>query len=261
MIDRYINGLAITVPLSGGAVGYIVVDSLINGTSSGGVRIAEDLPFPEVKALAREMTFKYSFIGLCRGGAKSGIRVPECLGPEEKKKVLEEFGRRVAPFIRSGIYYPGMDMNCGPDDLKALYRGAGITLKKTTDTSYFTALSVINAILACEAIKREGRPLTVAIEGFGSVGSYLAERLPEERFNIIALSTVQGAVLQQEGFAIAGLLSLRREYGDALIRHIPGSTRIGREELLELEVDILVPSARTWAINDRNAGNVRARFI
>ncbi|MEW6118445.1 MAG: Glu/Leu/Phe/Val dehydrogenase dimerization domain-containing protein, partial [Nitrospirota bacterium] len=258
-----LNNLHIRVKCaSSGIYGDVVLDSIVNNTSSGGVRIAEDLSVEEVATLAREMTLKNSFWGLPKGGARGGIRIPSGICAKERRNILAEFGRRIAPLITTGIYLPWLDMNCGYEDLKAIYDGAGVVLGKPTDTAFCTALTVAEAMIACaEAAGLAERRVTVAIEGFGSVATHLAERLPEERFRIIAVSTSKGAVLHNGGFSPKMLVSSRKEHGGEFVRSIPGSTRIGREELLELEVDILVPSARTWAINDRNAGNVRARFI
>ncbi|MFO0752891.1 MAG: Glu/Leu/Phe/Val dehydrogenase dimerization domain-containing protein [Thermodesulfovibrionales bacterium] len=261
MKDNPIRSLSIHFELDGGVPAFVVVDSTVENTSSGGLRIQEDITLEEVRTLAREMTLKYSFIGLPRGGAKSGIAIPSSASPDGKKSLLREMGNRLAPLIRKGIYYPGMDMNCGPEDLKELYRGAGITLSKVTDTSYFTALSVAGAVEACRDFLGESkRPLTLAIEGFGSVGSWLARRLPHESFRIAAVSTVRGAVTGEGGLPLPELLSLRKEYGDECVLRMPGK-KIPREEILAAEVDLLLPSARTWALHRGNAGSVRARCI
>lgn len=241
--------------------GYVVLDSLVNMTSSGGVRIYPDMALDEAKMLAREMTLKFSFIGLPRGGAKCGIRVPAEATREEKLALCEEFGRRLSPVIHKGLYYPGMDMNCGPDELRAIYRGAGIALGKITDTSFFTAVSVANALCAVREHLKPERPLTVAIEGFGSVGAYLAERLPEEQFRIVAFSTVQGAVRNTCGFSHRELVGLRKQHGDGLVFHLPASESIEREAVLTAAVDILVPAARVLSINADNMEAVRARYI
>ena len=92
--------------------GYIAIDSLVNGTSSGGLRIAHNIDLSEVCLLSREMTLKFSFIGLSRGGAKSGVQMPRNIDPVERRLILEEFGRRTAALIRTGIYYPALDLNC-----------------------------------------------------------------------------------------------------------------------------------------------------
>jgi glutamate dehydrogenase (NAD(P)+) len=112
-----------------------------------------------------------------------------------------------------------------------------------------------------EAAGLDQRRVTVAIEGFGAVAGYLAERLPDSDFSIIAVSTSKGAVMHRNGFPSKLLVSLRRKHGGDFVRHLPEGRRIEKEELLELEVDILVPSARTWVINERNADKIRARCV
>lgn len=245
----------------GSPFGYVVLDSLVNMTSSGGVRIYPDMALDEAKMLAREMTLKFSFIGLPRGGAKCGIRVLAEATREQKLALCEEFGRRLGPVIHKGLYYPGMDMNCGPDELRAIYRGAGITLGKITDTSFFTAVSVANALFAVREHLKPERPLTVAIEGFGSVGAYLAERLPEDQFRIVAFSTVQGAARNSSGFSHRELVELRKQHADNLIFHLPASENIEREAVLTTEADILVPAARILTINAENMASVKARWV
>lgn len=256
------NGLGLSILIEAeNFSGYVAIDSLVNNTSSGGVRVLEDVSFEEIKALASEMTLKFSFIGLPRGGAKSGVRIPSGISHDEKIRLLEGFGKRLAPIIKACTYFPGMDMNCGPEELRAIYRGAGLTLGEITDTSYFTAISVANAVYACEELARGERPLRVAIEGFGSVGCYLAERLPVDRFQIVALSTMKGAVIKDDGFDTAALVRCRKEFGDDVAVRIDEGRQIEKAEVLTANVDILIPSARTWVINNSNMADVKARFI
>lgn len=255
-------GLDLSINIETGILtGSVAIDSIVNDTSSGGMRIAEDISFEEIKALAAEMTLKYSFIGLPRGGAKSGIKMPAGLAGTERIRALEDFGGRLAPIIKAGIYFPGMDMNCGPEEMKAIYRGAGFTMGDVTDTSYFTAISVENAVYALEKYIKKDGPVTVAIEGFGSVASYLAQRLPPERFRIVALSTINGAVEDKSGFDVKGLIEARKGYRDGLVEKLGQGKRVEKEDVLRADVDLLIPSARTWVINRSNVREVKARFI
>ncbi len=241
-----------------GAEGYVVVETLRRGTSAGGVRISDDLTLEEVRALAREMSLKFGFFGLARGGAKSGIRLPGALADEERREVLEAFGGRLRPLVASGRYYPGMDMNCGPCDLQAIYRGAGVEIGAVTDTSRYTALSAANALAACRAASfAPGRRVSVAVEGFGSVGAWLARLLPPDEFRITAIATVAGGVFNADGFDGDALARLRGECGDAVVERVPGE-RIGRRELPTLPVDLFVPAARTWSLDAAAARALRA---
>lgn len=261
IIDTAPNGMLIRTDVDGASF-YLVIDSLLRDTSSGGLRITEDLDISEVEALAREMTLKFSFIGLQRGGAKSGLKIPPGTDAAAKKAILKAVGARIGGIIRKGIYYPGMDMNCGPDDLRALYRGAGINVGTMTDTSFFTAISVTNSIEACVESDTSGKKtFTIAVEGFGSVAAYLAERLPVDRFRFVAISTIAGAKACQSGFSAATLVAQRKQSGDDFVNHLTEGDSIDRQSLFAIPADILVPSARTWSLDDAVARTVQARYV
>ncbi len=242
--------------------GYVVIDSFYNNTSSGGVRITPDLDLEEVQDLAHEMTLKFSLFGLKKGGAKAGLRLESQLAPAVRARALEDFGRRIAPLIGNGIYNPGMDMNCGPRDLQAIYRGAGITLGEVTDSSLYTALSVASAIGAgCRSLqaKNDGR-MTLAIEGFGSVARHLAECLPKEHYRVLSVATIAGAVRDSRGYDLEFLARMRDQHGDEFVRRIQGEA-VSRDDVLTDDVDVLLPGSRTRAITAELAARIRARMI
>ena len=254
----------ITIPLPHGAEGYIVIASLYNGTSSGGLRVAPDIDPAEVFTLAREMSLKFALSSLPRGGAKSAIRLPSSLDQNHKIEVLKAFGSHCSSIINSGIYYPGMDMNCGPNDLRTVYAGAGITLRDITDSSFHTALTAAAAINAVQKFDSKSATLTVAVEGFGSVISHLLPRLSLRRFKIQAVSTIAGAVFKKDGFIVERLIELKAKYGDAFVEELikEGAEFLDpKERLLELNVDVLVPSARVGVINKGNVVDIKARYI
>ncbi len=255
-------GSVMTVVLSGsGYEGYVVIDSIVENTSAGGVRITADLPLDEVRELAREMTLKFALFHLPRGGAKAGLRMsPDLAGPA-RLRALSEFGSKLAPLIINGIYSPGMDMNCGPEELRAIYRGAGIELGGITDTSWFTALSVFHCLRACASLlKVSGRPLTLAIDGFGSVARHLADRLPPDQFQIAAVSTIEGAVKADHPYDPADLARRKDASGDRFVRELAGET-IERGAVLATDVDIVLPSARTRVITPELAQAMKARAV
>jgi len=250
-----------TVSLDGnGYSAYLVIDSIVNNTSSGGVRIGDSVPLEEVAALAREMTFKYTSYRLARGGAKMGVSIPFSADPEEKTRVLRELGWKLGPIIRTGLYNPGMDMNCGADDLRAIYLGAGVQVGAITDSSYFTALSVESGLEACYDEWGCKGAVSVAIDGFGRVAGHLAARLEPARYKIVAVSTVSGAIRNQDGFDLKTLSAKRNEAGDEVVKLLAGEV-IDKEQLFTESVDILIPSSRTWVINARNVGGIRARSV
>ena len=241
--------------------GHLVIDTLVENRSAGGVRIADDLPLDEVRELAREMSLKYSLFHLPRGGAKAGIRVASDLESARRISALEDFGRKLAPIVGNGIYSPGMDMNCGPEELRAIYRGAGIGLGPVTDTSWFTALGVFHSIQAtADRLQVRGRPITLAIEGFGSVARHLVDRLDPVRFRITSIATIQGAVRGGEPFEPGILGEARDRHGDDLVQHVEGE-RATREDVLTDSADIILPASRTRSITRGLAERWRGKAV
>lgn len=239
---------------------YLVIDTVYRNRSGGGVRIASDLDLAEVCDLAREMSLKYAFFGLPRGGAKAGIRLPTGVSKGIRDAAIEDFGRRLAPFIHGGVYYPGMDMNCGPQDLIRVYRGAGMEIGTPTDSSWFTAVSVASALGGTADFLREHPQLSLAVDGFGRVAGYLAGLLPAERFRIVAITTLDGATVNPQGWDPALLVKAHQARGDACVESLPGD-RVTRDEVFSFPVDIFLPGARTRSLTTLRAKRLSARAV
>jgi glutamate dehydrogenase (NAD(P)+) len=242
--------------------GFVVVDTIVNQRSAGGVRISEELAVDEVRELAREMSMKFALFDLPRGGAKAGLRLSAQLSEAQRLRALSDFGRRIGPLIRAGVYHPGMDLNCGPDALRAIYAGAGIRLGSVTDTSWFTALSVHHCLDACAQVLNHSTPavMNLAVEGFGSVARHLADRLDPNRYQIVAVSTLEGAVLLRRPQTPADLSREKALHGDAFVHRLDGA-RVERDAILTASADILLPSSRTWVITPELARGVQARAV
>lgn len=255
------EAISVRADLGGGAEGYLVIDTTVDNSSAGGLRVASDLGLAEVAALAREMTLKFAFIGRDAGGAKSGLRLPPETPEVEKRRWLGALGRCLGPMIRRGIYHVGTDIGCGREDLAAVYAGAGLRLGATTDTALFTAIGVADVLAACrEAMGSPARPLRIAVEGLGSVATRLATRLSPAAWVITAVSTVQGAVLRESGFGAAELVAMRERFGDALVDHLAG-TRAEPEAVFSVEADVLLPSARAWSLTPMRSQQLRVRAV
>lgn len=260
---RSVRAPMMVVAIQGEAYrGIVVIDSFTNETSSGGVRIADEVSEKEVRALAREMTLKYSFFRLPLGGAKAGISVDNGISREEKSRVMRDFGAKLGPLIRSGVYYPGMDLNCGEEDLRQIYSGAGINIGRRTDTGFFTALSVREAIHAYRQVYVDPSvTLRLAIDGFGRVATHLITMLPESHFKVVAFSTFEGGRVTDAGFDKEELLQARRTHGDHMVQTMTAGKPAHLKDIVEADVDLLVPSSRTWVVHDENACQIRARAV
>jgi glutamate dehydrogenase/leucine dehydrogenase len=221
-----------------GLHGFLVIDTLTAGRSCGGVRMLPDVTLDEVKALARAMTKKYGFLNdHTVGGAKAGVVIPYDCPAEKKQEILGAFGRSIAPLLQSGHYIPWTDMNAGPDDIAVILESAGVKPGRMPDSSRPTALSVLGSIQAACIFNNLQLPeITAAIEGLGNVGTHLARELSSLGVKIIATSTRKKASTHR-------------------------GEPIDHRALLELEVDVLIPAARPWTIDETNAGKIRAKIV
>ena len=250
---------------SGEPLGAIAIDSTVAGRSRGGLRLSPRADPAEVVPLARVMTLKYGFLGLPQGGAKAAVRCdPE--GPlEERRARLAAFARATGALLRSGLYVPDADVGTRLSDIRHVLACAGMRPKRREwrfdRSGMWTARSVIAALR--EAAARVGRPLagaTVAIEGFGAVGSALAGVVAEEGARVIAVSTSRGMVLDTMGLDVAALRRAAAETGSRFVEAYPAQ-RVDRTMMAGLEVDYLCPCGVGPMVHAGNASSVRARAV
>jgi glutamate dehydrogenase (NAD(P)+) len=246
-----------------GKLGYVVIDKLVRGSSAGGVRFRSGTSSDELASLVRSKTHNYAFLNVPMGGAKASIVVdPHHLGCD-RVTLMEAFGRSIAPLVHQRVYYPGTNMGTTMDDLRAIMRGAGRPLVgQQINHSFFTGLTVFETIR--QVTHSNGLELTdlrVAIEGFGRVGSVVAQLLSQAGARLIALSTSRGTLVAEGGLDVSRLLSLKQEYGGQLVHQYPGADLMARDALFTQRVDLLVPGARAHVIHAGNADQVQAKLI
>lgn len=241
---------------------FLAIDTLQNGQSSGGLRITDSLSMGEIKTMARSMTLKYNFLRRVMGGAKCGILLPKNCTLEEKKHILKAFGTKAEEILKNQTYIPYMDINCSVEDIYTILKAAHCTTYKVSDSSYFTALTVVSSIkAACEFQELDIKSISVIIEGFGNVGSHIARELEIYGATIVGVSTQEGGIYDNDGLDIKKLINLRNTYADNLIHHYPAEVLESKEQLLEKDADILIPCARSWSIHKNNMRNIKASII
>jgi len=120
---------------------------------------------------------------------------------------------------------------------------------------------IVAAAAACKLAGLELASASVAIEGFGKVGSGAARYLAGRGGRLAAVSTIRGTVYDPDGLDVDRLLALRRRHGDDLVDHCEGAERLPREALYGLPVDVLIPGARPYVIDEHNVAGVQARVI
>ena len=266
MILEQGSQLVCTVVEDSTVMGYVVIDSTVGGRSCGGLRMLPDVDEAEIRSLGRAMTLKYGFLGLPQGGAKAGVRGDPEAPQAERWRRLVEFGRAIAPLLRSHVYIPGTDMGTDNVDIKHMLNTVGVQVKRRelrgTDSGYYTALTVFTA--AKQATQRLGMGLpdcTVAIEGFGKVGSALGGLLVEAGARVVAISTSRGALYDPHGLDVTRLVELVNREGSKVVDLYKDAERIDCAALLELPVDILCPCARHESLHASNAPRVKVRIV
>jgi len=258
--------LSITVKNGHEILGYLVIDSTIGGRACGGLRLVPDVDEAEIAGLARAMTLKFGYVSLPQGGGKSGVRGDPEAPREERRQRLVAFAQAIAPLLRRGLYAPFSDMGIDNTDIRYMLEAVGVRVKRRelrgNNSGYYTALSVVAGIQ--QGARHIGLDLsraTVAIEGFGKVGSALGGLLDAAGVKVVAVSTSRGALYNPHGLDINRLAALARQMGSEFVQAYKEAEPLDRAALLELPVDVLCPCARHHTLHTGNAGRIAAKLI
>lgn len=247
------------------------------GPTKGGIRYHHEVDLEEVKTLAFLMALKCSLSGIPYGGAKGGIEVdPSKLSEGEKERLTRGFVRAAHQFIGPRIDIPAPDVNTNAQVMAwfvdeyskiegkfepGVVTGKPLELGGSVGREEATSLGgafVLDQYVEDNSLKRED--LTVAIQGFGNVGRNIAEILHEWGYKIVAVSDVSGARYSKDGLPVNDLCTGKE--GGCRIADAPGDfEHISNEELLELDVDILIPAALADQVTKDNADKIKAKVI
>ncbi|NUM56189.1 MAG: Glu/Leu/Phe/Val dehydrogenase [Candidatus Hydrogenedentes bacterium] len=265
--------------------GYRVKHDDTRGPTKGGIRYHPSVNMDEVKALAFWMTCKCAVVGLPYGGAKGGIQVnPKELSHLELERLSRGFIEQIADFIgpetdvpAPDVYTNAMIMGWMMDEYSKIVRkrtpavitGKPIPLGGSLGRDEATGRGAYYCIKEIEAL-RQWKPgsVRVAIQGFGNAAQHVALPLHNDGYRIVAVSDSHGGIYSENGFDVPSLVRIKEQtrevkavYCDgALCKEVPAKT-IGNAELLELDVDILIPAALENQITQQNAVAVRAPIV
>lgn len=283
--------LAVSIPvrMDNGSLqifqGYRVRYDDTRGPTKGGIRYHPNVSMDEVQSLAFWMTFKCAVLNLPYGGAKGGITVnPKALSRMELERLSRGYISAIADFIGPDIDIPAPDVYTNPmimgwmmDQYNIIRRqicpavvtgkpvSMGGSLGRETATA-MGAFYVIESILPkFEALPSE---TTVAVQGFGNAGGYIAELLAKAGYRVVAVSDSQGGIYAKKGLDIPSIRRYKTEskglkaiYCQDTVCNIHDHQAISNEELLELDVDVLIPAALENQITAQNVHNIKAKYI
>lgn len=256
------------------------------GPYKGGIRFHESVSKDEVMALSAWMAIKCAVVGVPFGGGKGGARIaPKELSIKELERLSRGYMRMLAPAITSDTDIPAPDVNTNSaimgwmvdeyGKISGKRDAAIVTGKAIKDggsegrevaTGYGGACVVDQA--AKHILKKYPKDITVAIQGFGNVGSYAAKFLFDKGYKIVSLSDHHGALAGDQELNPYAVKKCAEEKGFVAGCYCVGDVcdyseknRITIEEQLESNVDILIPAAMESQITDDNARRVKAKVI
>lgn len=258
--------ISITLDEGANLQGYLAIDSTINDRCYGGVRMASDLSPDLITKVARAMTLKYGFVGLPVGGAKAGIAADPEMPQDRKRELLKSFSQTLRPFLQTKTYIPGSDLGTTDDDISFMLTSIGLKVPPRSLapqlSGFYTGITVFTAaISAARHIGLDLSRATVAIEGFGSVGTSTAQAFWKNGIRVVAISTSRGAIYNEKGLDIGALIKLHHRAGNQVVNEFARGEKIDKSRLAELDIDIFSPCAQPYSINSDNANRVLARII
>jgi glutamate dehydrogenase (NAD(P)+) len=256
--------------------GYRVTHNIARGPSKGGIRYHPGVTIDEVRALAMWMTWKCALMNIPFGGAKGGVVVdPKALSAFELERMTRRYTSEIINEIGPEKDIPAPDvgtnakvmawifdtysMNKGHSVLgvvtgKPLQIGGSLGREEATARG---ALYVARAAVRKKGIRLDGA--TVAVQGFGNVGSYLAKFLAEDGARVVAISDSSGGLHNPAGIDVAAAFAHKAETGS--LAGLRGAEPVTNEELVYLDVDVLAPCALEQVIHAGNAHQVRAKVV
>ncbi|MEM9856725.1 MAG: Glu/Leu/Phe/Val dehydrogenase [Bacteroidota bacterium] len=257
--------------------GYRVIHSNILGPSKGGIRFDPGVSIDEVKALAAWMTWKCAVVDIPYGGAKGGVQCnPREMSSGEMERLMRAYTLAMTEIFGPDRDIPAPDMGTGPREMAWLMdefsRSRGMTINSVVTgkplvlggslgrTEATGRGVMVSALAAMEKLKINPYRSTCAVQGFGNVGSFAALLMAERGVKIVAISDISGAYFNEKGIDIDQAIEYRNS-NNGTLEGYNGAESIESNELLELEVDVLIPAAMEDVITSRNAENINAKLI
>jgi glutamate dehydrogenase (NAD(P)+) len=250
---------------------FVVLQNAVRGPAKGGIRLAPNVTLEETRDLAERMVWKTALVRIPFGGGKSGIRLdPATLSYHARIAIFKEYVHILKHELMSGEYIPAPDLGTGPSDMAVIYGETHVLESVTGKPTRVGGLPgrkeatgrgvAAAARLALDAFLRQDvHSSTVAVQGFGNVGSYAALFLHEAGAKVVAVSDVTGALYNPKGLDVPALID--HVLASRSLAGAVGGEPISNQDLLALPVDVLAPCAVENVLTATTAATVRARLI
>ncbi|MCX4820718.1 glutamate dehydrogenase [Streptomyces sp. NBC_01142] len=276
--------------------GHLVIDRLVRGVASGGLRMREGCTLEEVAGLARGMTMKEAlhynaedpsvrYIPL--GGAKGGI---DC-DPQDPRAygILVRFLRAVRPYVET-MWTTGEDLGLSQDIVDRAAAEAGLAspvqavypllddeaaARRRLADAFAVEVDGIgldelvggcgvaeSVLVALDRAEMAYEGTRVSVQGLGTMGGATARFLARAGLKIVAVADVKGTVANPAGLDVDALLAARDSYGTvdrAALRH--DDVELAGDAWLSVDAEVLVPAAVSYAVDTVNQAQITARWI
>ncbi|AMJ67556.1 Glu/Leu/Phe/Val family dehydrogenase [Hymenobacter sp. PAMC 26628] len=257
--------------------GYRVIHNTILGPSKGGIRYDKNVYLDEVKALAAWMTWKCAVVDIPYGGAKGGIICdPTTMSAGEIERMTRAYTLALKDVFGPDRDIPAPDMGTGPREMawlmdefsktvgmtsSAVVTGKPLVMGGSLGRTEATGRGVmVSCLAAMVKLDMAIENTSVAIQGFGNVGSWTAKLMFDKGLKIKAVSDISGAYWNADGINIDEAIAYKNAHGGRL-EGFTGAVPMDPDELLTSPVDVLVPAAVEDVITEHNAGQIQAKLI
>ena len=255
--------------------GYRVQHNDARGPMKGGLRFHPSMDEDHAGALAALMTWKTAVVDVPFGGAKGGIDCdPSKLSTKDLGLVTRRFVEHMKDIIGPAIDIPAPDVNTNAMVMRwimdeyskyngfspAVVTGKPLHLFGSEGREEATGRGVMYVLgQALQDQRKEWSSVTVAVQGFGNVGSNAARLIAEQGARIVAVADHTGGVAKETGLDIPALIEwVAQNHG---VKGFPGGDEFDGSEIITWEADVLVPAALEAAITKENAAGVKAGII
>jgi glutamate dehydrogenase (NAD(P)+) len=272
--------VSIPVRMDGGETkvfeGYRVQHNIARGPAKGGIRYHPNVTLDEVKALASWMTWKCATVGIPYGGGKGGVVCdPKSMSKNELERLTRRYAFEIAPIIgpdrdipAPDVYTDSQTMAWIMDTISMVHghtelgvvTGKPLSLGGSQGRHEATARGALYALR--EACKVKGISLKnsrVAVQGFGNAGSIIARLVAEDGAKVVAACDSKSGVYSATGLDVPA--ALKHKDATGALRGLAGAKEIAPDDVLEVDCDILCPSALENSITLSNVGRVKAKII
>ena len=255
--------------------GYRVQHNGARGPYKGGIRFHSSADLDEVRALAALMTWKTALVDLPFGGAKGGVQCePHLMSTRELQQMTRRFTLNISYLLGVNRDIPAPDLNTNAQTMAwimdaygqrhgytpAIVTGKPVELGGSLGRDAATGRGVVIVVEeTARFLDKSLEGASVAIQGFGNVGSWTARLIRDHGCRIVAVSDVRGGIYKESGLDIDDVM--RHQAETRSVVGAPGTQPVSNEDLLLLDVDWLIPAALGGVIHARNADKLQARVI